>query len=272
MIKAYAKINLILKVIGKNERNYHLLQMLNARINLYDSITIKKSGKKSELVFLHSNLDPKKDCLVLDVVNYFKDYFGIKDNFTITIKKRIPIGAGLGGGSCDVGAILKFLAKQYQVNIYQEAFIDKLKTYGADIPYALYIDPCIVEGIGEKITKVNFHYPHSFIYIYPNIHASTKEVFQNNQTYSKKISIEEMLLMIKEKGVKAFTNDLQEACENTYPAFKKVIDEIKKEGHVVMSGSGSSILLFNENINRIYKKIKKLYLDFCVKKIKIVRE
>jgi len=272
MIKAYAKINLILKVVGKNEKNYHLLQMLNARINLYDSITIKKSDKESELVFLQSNLDPKKDHLVLDVVNYFKDYFDIKDNFTITIKKRIPIGAGLGGGSCDVGAILKFLAKQYQVNIYQEEFIDKLKTYGADIPYALYINPCIVEGVGEKITQVDFHYPHSFIYIYPNIHASTKEVFQNNQTYSQKMSIEEILLMTKEKGVKAFTNDLQEACENTYPAFQKIMNEIKKEGYVVMSGSGSSILLFHENINRIYKKIKKLYPDFCIKKIKIVRE
>lgn len=273
MIKAYAKANLILKVVGKNELNYHLLQMLNIRINIYDEIEVKKiNQKKDQIKFLNSTLSFKKDTLVLDVLQYFKEYFGIQDCFEIVITKNIPIGAGLGGGSCDVGAILNYLSHIYHVNVFEDDFIYHLKQFGADILYALYMEPCIVEGIGDKITITKFRFNQEFIYIYPNIIASTKEVFKNNKVFHQKISHRELIDSIEKKGIYAFNNDLEEACEQTYPKFKTIIDEIRIFGHATMSGSGSSILLFCEEVDKTYDELTKKYADFYIKKVRLVEE
>lgn len=279
MIKAYAKANLILKVVGLNDNKYHLLQMLNARINIYDEIKIEKiTSNIDQLEFKNSNLDPQKDTLVLKVLNYFKAYFQINDCFKITIYKNIPIGAGLGGGSCDVGAILVYLANLYKVDVFEENFFAKLKEYGADIPYSLYMEPCIVEGIGEKITKLSdmtnesMEYINSkFIYMYPNIKVETKKVFENNYIFSKSLSHQEILDKIKKESYFAFTNDLTSACENTYESFKNIIQEVKEYGYSVMSGSGSSILIFTGNIDDVYMELKNKYPTFYIKIVEIIK-
>lgn len=279
MVKAYAKVNLILKVVGLNDNRYHLLQMLNARINIYDEIEIDKINSNiDQLEFKNSDLNSKRDSLVLDVLNYFKNYFHIKDHFKITIYKKIPIGAGLGGGSCDVGAILNYLATLYQVDVFEENFFSKLKEYGADIPYSLYMEPCIVEGIGEKITKVSdltnesFEYINSrFIYIYPNLKVETKKVFENNTVFSNPIIHQEMLGRIRKEKYLAFTNDLTRACIKSYESFKDVFQEVKEYGCSVMSGSGSSILLFTDNVDDIYIKLKNRYPTFYIKIVEIIK-
>lgn len=274
MIKAYAKVNLILRIIGKTQSNYHLLQMFNARINLYDEIDIKKIDiDTDQLIFLNSTLSYKTDTLVLDVLRYFKNYFHIKDSFQITITKHIPIGAGLGGGSCDAGAILKYLGDFYHIDIYDETFMHNLQTFGADILYSLYMKPCIVEGTGDKITKLkSCQFNQEFIYIYPNIVASTKEVFKKNKVFHREVSHEELTTCINEKGVSAFYNDLEEACGQTYPKFKTIISEIRKFGYAVMSGSGSSILLFCDEIEQTYDALTRQYEKFYIKRVKFVEE
>lgn len=279
MIKAYAKVNLILKVVGLNDNKYHLLQMLNARINIYDEIEIEKiTSKADQLEFKNSDLNPQKDNLVLKVLNYFKVYFQINDCFKITIYKNIPIGAGLGGGSCDVGAILTYLANLYKVDVFEEKFFAKLKEYGADIPYSLYMEPCIVEGIGERITKLSeitnesIEYIDSkFIYMYPNIKVETKKVFDNNCVFSKTVSHQEILDKIKKENYFAFINDLTSACEKAYESFKNIIQEVTEYGYAVMSGSGSSILIFTDNIDDIYTKLKNKYPTFYIKIVEIIK-
>lgn len=277
MIKAYAKVNLILKVVGLNNNNYHLLQMLNARINIYDEIEIQKNDVGiDQLEFTNCDLDARKDTLVLEVLRYFKAYFQIQQNFKIIIHKHIPIGAGLGGGSCDVGAILTYFANLYQVDIFEENFLKKLKTYGADIPYSLYMEPCIVEGIGDRITKISsitkekLDIYKKFIYIYPNIKVETKKVFEKNTVFSKTVSHQQLLNKIKEKGYLAFHNDLTDACKCAYVSFSDIIDEISKYGYSVMSGSGSSIMLFTDNIYDTCLKLKMKFPKFYIKIVEIV--
>lgn len=273
MIKAYAKVNLILRVIGKNENQYHLLQMLNARINIYDEIEIIKLEQgQDQLLFLNSTLSSDTDTLVLDVLHYFKHYFKIQDCFQITITKHIPVGAGLGGGSCDVGAILQYLGQFYHMNIFVEPFLYGLQQFGADILYALYMKPCIVEGIGDRVTEVNYFFPQEFLCIYPNLVASTKEVFQNNEIFHPEISHQELMNAIKMNGFQAFYNDLEEACARTYPIFQTIMDEIRTYGHAIMSGSGSSIIVFCDDVERVYNELTKKYKHFYIKKVKLVEE
>ena len=104
--KAFAKINLMLRVISKNENNYHELQMVNSKIHIYDSIKIIKS-KINKVVF-RNNKNISSD-FILRVINQFNDIYNIKEKYKIIITKRIPVGAGLGGGSADAAEIINML-------------------------------------------------------------------------------------------------------------------------------------------------------------------
>ena len=119
-LKAFANANLILKVIGE-ENKYHLLQMLNVRINVFDEIAINVNKKKTDVLkYENTNLDPNKDDLIIRALNLFRKSFDIDEYYDIVVKKEIPIGAGLGGGSCDVGTILRYVASLHNVDIYNE--------------------------------------------------------------------------------------------------------------------------------------------------------
>lgn len=269
-LKAYAKVNFILKVVGENEYHYHLLQMLNAKITLFDEVVIQKNtNHQDNLFFNHSSLTQEKDDLVLKVLIFFKNRFQIRDCFDITITKQIPVGAGVGGGSADAAAVLKYLGSIYGIDIKDPIFLKELAAYGADIPYALFDEPAIVEGIGEKITPTNFHFDSTFIYVYPNIIASTCEIFDNQKKFSTLLTHEELLSMAKNRQ---FQNDLEGSTMEIYPQLRMVIEEIRKIADVQMTGSGSSLLVFGNNIDHIYYCLKKQYPQFMIQKVNIIKE
>ena len=269
-LKAYAKINLILKVVGENEKHYHLLQMLNAKITLYDEIMINKNHSQEDtLLFQGAPLTPEKDNLVLRVLAFFKNKYHIQDTFDIVITKQIPIGAGVGGGSADVAAILKYLGDIYQIDLKEPTFLNELSIYGADIPYALFDGPAIVEGIGEKITPIHFQFDLPFIYVYPNIVVSTCEIFYHQKKISTALSHKELVLMGENRQ---FQNDLEYATIQVYPQLYTIIEDIRKIADVQMTGSGSSLLVFGENIDSIYHYLKKQYPEFLVQLVNIIKE
>lgn len=254
-LKAYAKINIYLKVLGKND-NYHNLKMINAKVNLYDTIKIKKC-KKDQLIFKNNKLlNPNKDDLILRVLKFIKEKYNIKKSYKIIIKKRIPIQAGLGGGSSDVAEVIKFIINDNKISITTKELENILITFGSDIPYCLHNEICLVENIGDKITSLNnqFRYINkNILIINPNILVPTKEVFKK---------FDEMNIYIKEENIDLFkTNDLENACFLVQPKVKEVrsyLDTIFKE-NLIMSGSGATyIALVDKNVSKkIYKKIKK---------------
>ncbi|MCM1260836.1 MAG: 4-(cytidine 5'-diphospho)-2-C-methyl-D-erythritol kinase [Prevotella sp.] len=269
-LKAYAKVNLILRVVGKNEKHYHLLQMLNAKITLYDEIVIEKNDRQEDtLRFQGAPLTPEKDNLILRVLAFFKNKYHIQDAFDIVIIKQIPIGAGVGGGSADVAAILKYLGDIYQIDVKEPAFLSELSMYGADIPYALFDGPAIVEGIGEKVTPIHFQFDSPFIYVYPNMIASTSEIFRHQKKMSTALSHEELTLMGENRR---FQNDLECATIQTYSQLGTIIEEIRKIADVQMTGSGSSLLVFGTNIDYIYDCLKKQYPEFVIQLVNIIKE
>lgn len=269
-LKAYAKVNFILKVIGENEKHYHLLQMLNAKITLYDEIVIQKNNSQQDnLIFKRAPLTQEKDNLVLNVLAFFKNKFHIQDCFDIIIDKKIPIGAGVGGGSADVAAIIKYLGDVYQINVKESNLLKKLSLYGADIPYGLFDEPAIVEGIGEKVTPVDFHFDSTFIYIYPHIIASTREIFNNQKKISTVLTHQELISMVENKQ---FQNDLEDTTIEIYPQLRAIIQEIRQIACVQMTGSGSSLLVFGKDIDSIYYFLKQKYPQFMIQKVNMIKE
>ena len=150
--KAYAKINLRLNVLGKNEFNYHNLSMLNAKISLADELEIIESTK-NEVEYSVDSLNSLENDICLNVLNELIDEFKIKKRYHIYIKKNIPLGAGLGGGSSDVACIINAISELNKLNLTIEEKIKIGIKYGADVPYCLVNDISLVEGIGEKITR-----------------------------------------------------------------------------------------------------------------------
>ncbi len=253
-LKAYAKINLYLKVLGK-KNNYHLLKMINAKINLFDEIDISE-GKTNELIFKNCLLDPVKDNLIIKIIEYFQNTYKIEKKYKVEITKHIPIMAGLGGGSSDAAEIIKFLNVDNNLNLDLKELEKIGILFGADIPYCLYNIPCLVEGIGEKITP--FSLPDELktkdiLVVNPNINLATKDVF---------CCFDKLSLEPKNQSLAFFEeNDLELAAFSLNKELSKIKNDLKKYPieKIVMSGSGSTfIAIVDKNKSEyMYNEIKK---------------
>lgn len=253
--KAYAKINLRLKVIDKTRSGYHNLEMINAKIDLYDEIEIKITKNLfNQLFFLNCNLDPKIDNLILRLIEYIQKKYNINDYFDIIVNKKIPIGAGLGGGSADCATILLFLNQNYNLNLPIDELIRIGMMFGSDIPYCLYNEICLVKGIGEKIYPLNYKIVDDIIVVFPNIFLSTKNVFNN---FKKANNFNEFRLDTYDY----MENDLEQASFLIEPKLRNVKKYLEELGFikVMMTGSGSAFIGITkkEQSDYIYKKIKK---------------
>lgn len=266
-IKVKAKLNLILKVVNKREDNYHNLQMINARINLCDKISIKTSSTKDILRYIHHpEYDTTPNNLILKVLTAFKQKYNIKTNYLIKIKKRIPFGAGLGGASMDAGEIIKTISKKEKIKLEQLELIEFLKQFGADIPYALYDTACLVESIGDKITPIKIE-TKKFILISPNIYMDTAKIFREYDLHPAKPKINDIFTDLKNEN---YYNDLQETAYICEPRLKELALSLSKYGNVIMSGSGSSLILDTEqNKKKLISSLKKDYPLYIIKIIKI---
>lgn len=260
---AHAKINIRLNVLGKNEFNYHNLSMINAKISLCDEINIEESCYNI-VTYSLDILNNLENNLCLNVLNEMCDKFNINKRYNIYIKKNIPLGAGLGGGSSDVAAIINLIDELHSLNMTLSEKIEIALKYGADVPYCLINELALVEGIGEKLTLFTTKLKQRIVVVYPNIFVSTKDVFKNVNKYSKANNKEtfEMLLSNKEFN-KILYNDLEEPSFILEPRLKIIKDNLSKIGLTIMSGSGSSMLVFIDNDEQ-YALIKTMYPNFLV--------
>lgn len=179
-----AKVNLFLEVTGKRRDGYHTLATLFAKINLYDvlDMTSDQSGKiKLEADGALGNVE---DNLVYRAAKAFYRAFRIGQGVTIKLTKRIPVGAGLGGGSSDAAGTLLGLPKLFDLEMTgprKEKVRKIAASLGADVPFFLRPEPfCLGTGIGDKLKPLSFEKSLPYmILIYPNMHVSTVENYKN---------------------------------------------------------------------------------------------
>lgn len=268
MIKAYAKINLGLNVLGKLENGYHDLEMLNIKISLYDEIFIEESISNA-ITYENFQIAEKKD-LILKFINDLTDKYQNLPKFKIHIKKNIPVGSGMGGMSSDIGSIFKYINKQYNLNIKDKELIEYVKPYGTDICYCLFDKPAIVKGVGEQIEFVDLKLPNSLILINPKINISTKEVYENVVEYSNHIYTKEYVENLKH--FKTLKNDLEKVIKNINPTIINIINELNNiyPDKVRMTGSGSTIVLYS-GCRRVLKKVKDMYPNYDVQMVKVLK-
>lgn len=260
---ANAKINIRLNVLGKNENNYHNLSMINAKISLADEIEITLCNE-NRVSYSVEELNHLENNLCLNVLNEITTKYNIKEKYNIYIKKNIPMGAGLGGGSSDVACIINTIDKIHNLNLTLEEKINIGVKYGADVPYCLIDNLALVEGIGEKLTFLNNKLKERVAVVYPNIFVSTKEVFKKVKKYSNAIdkqTIEKYIL--NKEYEKILFNDLEEPSFEIEPKLKQIKESLLQVGYTIMSGSGSSMLVFIKD-DKDLEKIKQIYPDYLI--------
>jgi 4-diphosphocytidyl-2-C-methyl-D-erythritol kinase len=176
---APAKINLLLRVVGQRADGYHELDSVFVPISLYDEIRIEVRNAPAVSIELRCDRDdlPKDSSnLAWRAAYAFMREFGLYAGIRIDLHKRIPVGAGLGGGSSDAGAVLRMMAALWHVD--NAATMLRLATgLGADVPFFLSPQTAHVSGIGERIVPLSLPAPLAMVIGVPPITVSTAEVF-----------------------------------------------------------------------------------------------
>lgn len=261
--KSYAKINLRLKVVGINDDNYHLLQMVNTKINFYDVLKFKKT--KEKIINVHMKEVKQEENLVYRVASYMFNKYSLPGGLDIKIKKNIMIGAGLAGGSANAATTINAINKLYNLNLNIDEKREIASRFGTDIIYCLDNYPALVEGIGEKIKPFNISTKQNILIINPNIIIATKDIYnQYDALYKYSAPLDKEVLESLDLK-KLLENDLEQVVFVKYPQILNLKKQVLEySSNVLMSGSGSTIYVIDElkTLKKIYKEIKKIYPEY----------
>ena len=255
-LKAMAKINLGLDVLGKREDGYHEVRMIMQTIRMYDILDIRKTKRPG--IVLTTNLpfiptDSRN--LVYKAAQMLMDEFGIEEGLSIKLRKFIPVAAGMAGGSSDAAAALVGINRLFKLGLSQKELMDRAVNIGADVPYCVMRGTALAEGIGEKLTRIT-QVPDCFVLIgKPGINVSTKAAYESLQLdkISSHPDIDGMIGDIERGDLLAMTQKMGNVFEPGIIEKYPVIGEIKAlmESHgalkAMMSGSGPTVFGIFDN-------------------------
>ncbi len=257
---ANAKINIYLQILNKRNDGFHNLNSLFYPIPLCDEITITHSNK----IELYCNQVlgiGLEENIVFKAAAKLQNSFPHK-NITpkIELKKNIPAGAGLGGGSSDAATTLKMLNEMYELNLSLEELHKIAESLGSDVPFFLYNSPALVSGRGENIKPINCKLNYFMLVVFPNIHINTGKAYQllnRNTNY-----VAPNMITFDDNNIKAMLqNDFEEFVFANYPEMKAIKMKLMElsDNQALMSGSGSSFFAFFDDEDKL--KNAKLYFD-----------
>lgn len=175
LVLAYAKLNLVLRVVGRRPDGYHLLQSLFCAVDMADEIELWPIPRGIVLEG-PAGLGPVEENLAYRAARALLGGSGL--GVRIVLKKGIPVGAGLGGGSSDAAAVLAGLNALYALGKTEEELMELGMKIGADVPFFLGRSPAWVEGIGERITPLDMVVPFVFLIAVPPYPCPTAEVYR----------------------------------------------------------------------------------------------
>ena len=251
-LKALAKINLGLDVLRRREDGYHEVKMIMQTIGLHDDLEIRKTKTpgiqvKTNLYYLHTN----ENNLVYKAAKLLMDEFQIQDGVSIQLKKRIPVAAGMAGGSSDGAAVLWGINQMYGLGLSMQALMERGVRLGADVPYCIQRGTALAEGIGEKLSVLPPMPKCTILIAKPGISVSTKFVYENLHANDLKPEqhpdVDSMIEAMRQKDLGLLCSRMGNVLETvTIPAYP-VINEIKRtmidNGAIgsMMSGSGPTV-------------------------------
>ncbi|MGU9956280.1 MAG: 4-(cytidine 5'-diphospho)-2-C-methyl-D-erythritol kinase [Arenicellales bacterium WSBS_2016_MAG_OTU3] len=249
---APAKLNLCLHVVNQRDDGYHELQSLVQFISLYDELTflITQDGNIKRI---GNDGLPKQDLCVRAAMR-LQQATGVRFGVQISLKKNIPIGAGLGGGSSDAATTLIALNKLWETNLSRDQLAEIGLKLGADVPLFVQGQNVLVEGIGERLTPINLPET-TFCVIVPQIHVSTPQIYADLQlTRDTPVkTIRQLLDGYAESNSgqspnSVFRNDLEPVTCRHHVEVGLIVEWLQQFGEARMSGSGGAVFAETSSI------------------------
>lgn len=265
-VSSPGKINLRLDVIGKRSDGYHDLVMLMERINLCDEIRIKIVEKGITVKCNHKGVPLGEQNTVFKAVKEILAYYSRNIGVEVDIDKKIPVAAGMGGGSSNAAAVLKGLNQLLKLKLPREKLMKIGTKIGADVPFFLFDAPAIATGIGDQLKKVKKIPKMTYVVVNPGISVSTEWVYKKLGLNGAKPGASNLKVHLpdsfptKQAVAKVMKNDLEKVTAQEYP----IISELKKmllaHGAIAsqMTGSGPTVFGIFPDRTSVDKAIAKI--------------
>ena len=249
-LKARAKINLGLDVLGKREDGYHEVRMVMQTIGIYDWLLLTKIPEEeiritSNLAFLPVN----ENNLIYKAIKLLKDEYHFPGGVSVDLNKFIPVAAGMAGGSTDAASTMFGVNRLFGLNLSMGKMMELGVRLGADVPYCVMRGTALAEGIGEKLTRIT-PVPHMWILIAkPQINVSTRLVYEQLDMggIQKHPDIDGIIRAIEAQDVVRIAQSMGNVLENVtvplYPVIETIKQDMLSHGAInaMMSGSGPTV-------------------------------
>ena len=252
--KAYAKINLSLDILGRLENGYHIVKMVMQTIDLSDELIFETQDRECPsmevtLVTDNGEIPGGEDNLIVRAVRRMEYKYGIRRDLRITLKKNIPVAAGMAGGSTDAAAALRAVRDLFVPDVSDEELQKIGVTLGADIPYCVTGGTQLSEGIGEVLTVLPDAPQCGLVICKPPVGVSTGEVYKRYDSLEdvRHPDIDAQIEAIRRGDLAGMAgecgNVLEEVTGAMYPRIGEIERFFEKEGARVskMSGSGPTV-------------------------------
>jgi 4-diphosphocytidyl-2-C-methyl-D-erythritol kinase len=249
--KARAKINLGLDVCRHLDNGYHEVKMVMQTVDIYDELEFKRRNDPDIILSVNSrdNLGDLENNLIFKAAKLMKEQYGIKEGIEIKLNKKIPVAAGMAGGSTDAATTMIAMNEIFGLGLSKQELMGQALKLGADIPFCLLGGTALAEGIGEKLTVLKAPPKASLLVVKPPINVSTKWVYDrlDAKDIEKHPDIDAMVEALRQGDLKGITDNMENVLETVTIGEYPIISDIKKmmigsgAMNALMSGSGPSI-------------------------------
>ena len=274
-VRAYAKINIGLHILGKRPDGYHNIETVFRLIDVYDELEFLQNDEGIVCTSDEPQLGDDPANLCVRAARLLRELTGIHVGVEINLKKRIPLGSGLGGGSSNAAAVLKGLTKLWALEISNEELQTVSGTLGSDVPFFFTSQTAYATGRGERLTSFNLHVPYWILVVTPDIHVSTAWAYSNviirqGQARPNLRSLLEASIGDPAAMRAHLVNDFEETTFKEFPMIAEIKERMLKDGAEIaqMSGSGSSVYGFFSS----QAKAKRLESEFSGKYFTAITE
>lgn len=277
VLDSYAKINLALDILYKRDDGYHELNTIMQQIDLKDRIIIRNRNKGIHIQCDNKDVPLDENNLVYKAWEKIKEKTGINRGIQITIEKKIPVAAGLAGGSSNGGAVLKGLNLLWDLKLSDEELMAIGKEIGADVPFTIMGGTAWAKGIGERLTRLNSFSGKMVLLANMGIPVSTEWVYKNMdlKSINKRVDIESLIRYMEEDDLLSLAINMENVMEavviEKYPQIERIKEDMIKFGALgsLMSGSGPTVFgLFDdeEKLHRCKRELEKKIPNVLVAK------
>jgi 4-diphosphocytidyl-2-C-methyl-D-erythritol kinase len=260
---APAKLNLMLKVLGRRADGYHLLETVFRLLDFCDTIDIAVRADMQIVLETPIAGVPAEQDLSVRAARLLQQACGCQQGATLRLHKRIPMGGGLGGGSSDAATVLLALNALWRCGLSREQLMALGLKLGADVPVFIFGRNAFATGIGEKLTAMELP-QRWYVVLRPPVHVPTAEIFSSPLLTRDSLPCIMPILETTQQIV----NDLQGEVCRLYPAVGQALEELKKFGSPLMTGSGSCVFLecvTQSEAEKIYRIVSEKYDGFVAK-------